>query len=826
MYYKTRWIMKVLKFGGSSVGTPERIKGVIKIVTDSISKDENPVVIFSAFQGITDLLIEAGKKASAGKESYKNTYTEIKNRHLAAVKELITDQYLFETERQVNSVLDDLQQVLYGIYLVKEMSPRSLDYVMSFGERLSAYIISQAFESNGTRAGFLDSRTLIQTDDSFGNARVNFNATNILIKNYFRDKDYLIIVTGFIGSTVDNETTTLGRGGSDYSAAIFGAALDAEEIEIWTDVDGVLTADPKKVKRAFSLEEMSYDEAMEMSHFGAKVLYPPTIRPALVKGIPIRIKNTFNPGFKGTLIRATAGTNKFPITGISTIDKVALVKIEGSGLVGVAGMAGRVFHNIAEAGINIILISQASSEHSFCFAILPDHVKKAVEIIKKKLKYEIAEGIISEVSVETDLSIIAVVGENLRTMAGSSGKVFQALGRNGVKIEAIAQGLSKLNISIVIGRNDEAKALNAIHDAFFLSDKKTINLFVVGTGLIGRTLFQQIRNQLDFLYSELRMEFKIIGIANTRKMLFDNNGISIDNWEERLFAEGETSNMETYVERMKASNLSNSIFVDCTSSEKIMSKYLEVLSSAISIVTPNKKANSSRYEYYLQLRKAAQKYNVSFLYETNVGAGLPVISTLHDLVFSGDKIIKIEGVLSGTLSYIFNTFDGSNSFSQIVIDAQKKGYTEPDPREDLNGLDVARKLLILVRESENKLELEDIEVENLIPAELRGNISTDDFLGKLHLYDKYFEEKRRQAAETGCVLRYIASYENGRATVKLRAVDSGHPFYSLASNDNKISFTTVYYNDRPIVIQGPGAGAKVTSGGIFADIVRIANHLW
>jgi len=818
--------MKVLKFGGSSVGTPERIKGVIKIVTESINRDENPVVIFSAFQGITDLLIEAGKKASAGKESYKNTYTEIKNRHLAAVKELITDQYLFETERQVNSVLDDLQQVLYGIYLVKEMSPRSLDYVMSFGERLSAYIISQAFESQGTRAGFLDSRALIQTDDSFGNARVNFNATNILIKNYFRDKDYLIIITGFIGSTVDNETTTLGRGGSDYSAAIFGAALDAEEIEIWTDVDGVLTADPKKVKRAFSLEEMSYDEAMEMSHFGAKVLYPPTIRPALVKGIPIRIKNTFNPGFKGTLIRATAGTNKFPITGISTIDKVALVKIEGSGLVGVAGMAGRVFHNIAEAGINIILISQASSEHSFCFAILPDHVKKAVEIIKKKLKYEIAEGIISEVSVETDLSIIAVVGENLRTMAGSSGKVFQALGRNGVKIEAIAQGLSKLNISIVIGRNDEAKALNAIHDAFFLSDKKTINLFVVGTGLIGRTLFQQIRNQLDFLYSELRMEFKIIGIANTRKMLFDNNGISIDNWEERLFAEGETSNMETYIERMKASNLSNSIFVDCTSSEKIMSKYLEVLSSAISIVTPNKKANSSRYEYYTQLRKAAQKYNVSFLYETNVGAGLPVISTLHDLVFSGDKIMKIEGVLSGTLSYIFNTFDGSNSFSQIVIDAQKKGYTEPDPREDLNGLDVARKLLILVRESENKLELEDIEVENLIPADLRGNISTDDFLGRLHLYDQYFEEKRRQAAENGCVLRYIASYENGRATVKLRAVDSGHPFYSLASNDNKISFTTVYYNDRPIVIQGPGAGAKVTSGGIFADIVRIANHLW
>jgi aspartokinase/homoserine dehydrogenase 1 len=570
---------------------------------------------------------------------------------------------------------------------------------------------------------------------------------------------------------------------------------------------------------------MSYDEAMEMSHFGAKVLYPPTIHPALVKGIPIRIKNTFNPEFRGTLIRASAGANKYPITGISAIDKASLVKIEGSGMVGVAGIAGRIFQTIAEAGINIILVSQASSEHSFCFAILPECAKKAVDIIKKKLKYEIAEGIINEVSVEQDLSIIAVVGENLRTMAGSSGKIFQALGRNGVKIEALAQGLSKLNISIVINRNDESKALNAIHDAFFLSDKKTINLFVVGTGLIGRTLFQQIRNQLEFLYNELKMEFKIIGIANTRKMLFDENGISIDNWEDRLMTEGELSNMEDYFDRMKASNLSNSILVDCTSSEKIMSKYLEVLSSAISIVTPNKKANSSRYEYYLQLRKAAQKYNVSFLYETNVGAGLPVISTLDDLVFSGDKIIKIEGVLSGTLSYIFNTFDGRNSFSDVVIDAQKRGYTEPDPREDLNGLDVARKLLILVRESGHKLELEEIEVENLIPSELRGGISTDDFLGRLNKFDSYFEGRRKEAEQNGCALRYIASYEDGKASVKLTAVNSAHPFYSLASNDNKISFTTVYYNERPIVIQGPGAGAKVTSGGIFADIVRIANHL-
>ena len=817
--------MIVMKFGGSSVGTPERVKGVVNIVKKSIALGAKPLVIFSAFQGVTDMLIDAGKKASEGNEKYKQVFEEITSKHHSAVKELITAKRFEQTDDHVSLLLNDLQQVLYGIYLVKEMSPRSLDYVMSFGERLSAYIISEAFNSIGITADYLDSRIVIKTDETFGAGRVNFAVTNALIKNYFNGNNTLQIITGFIASATENETTTLGRGGSDYSAAIFGAALDVEEIQIWTDVDGVLTADPRKVKKAFSIEEMSYDEAMEMSHFGAKVLYPPTIRPAMVKAIPIRIKNTFNPDFRGTLINATVATKRNPITGISTIDKISLVKIEGSGMVGVAGVTGRIFQTMADASINIILISQASSEHSFCFAILPEHAKKAVEIIKKKLKYEIAEGIISEINIQSDVSIIAVVGENLKNMPGSSGKIFQALGRNGINIDAVAQGLSKLNMSIVINRNDESKALNAIHDAFFLSEHKTINLFIIGTGLIGRTLFQQIKNQLEFLYNEMRMEIKVIAIANTRKMLIDKNGIDVNDWEERLTQEGETSVTDIYFEKMKKSNLPNTIFVDCTSSEEIMSCYLEVLSSAISIVTPNKKANSNKYEYYLQLHKAAKKHNVNFLYETNVGAGLPVISTLHDLVFSGDKIIKIEGVLSGTLSYIFNTFNGENTFSGIVIDAQKRGYTEPDPREDLNGLDVARKLLILVREAGYRLELEDIELENLIPEELRGDITAEEFLNRLHLFDDYFEDKRKTAAEDGSVLRFIASYEDGKASVKLRAVDSRHPFYSLASNDNKISFTTVYYNERPIIIQGPGAGAKVTSGGIFADIVRIANYL-
>lgn len=818
--------MKVLKFGGSSVSSPERIKNVIDIVSQNTGKGDDPVVIFSAFQGITDTLIEAGLRAASGDSSYQLLFEKIQARHLEAVKELVSEDRLQIAVETVSKLISDLKQVLYGICLVREISSRSMDYIMSFGERFSAYIISEAFLSRGIRAGFLDSREVIKTDKTFGNAIVDFVLSGQLIRSYFEDKDYLQIVTGFIGSTSDNETTTLGRGGSDYSASIFGSILNAEEIEIWTDVDGVMTADPRKVKKAFSIETMSYDEAMEMSHFGAKVIHPPTMRPAMMKNIPLRIKNTFNPSFPGTLISLNGNGKKNLITGITSINSVALIRVQGSGMVGVAGIARRIFGAMADGSINIILISQASSEHSICFAILPKFAQKAKELIEKELRYEISEGFVNQVVVESNLAIVAAVGGDIRGTSGISGKVLQALGRNGINLAAIAQGSSKLNISMVIPKHDESKALNAIHDAFFLSDLKSINLFVVGTGLIGRTLFQQIKNQLEFLYSHLKIEIKIIAIANTRRMLFDYEGIDVENWETRLFSQGEESDSDLFVERMIKSNLPNCVFVDCTSSEVIMLKYLEILSSSISIVTPNKKANSSNYDYYLQLQKAAQKHSANFLYETNVGAGLPVISTLHDLVFSGDKVHKIEGVLSGTLSYIFNVFEANSSFSSIVLDARKKGYTEPDPREDLNGLDVARKLLILVRESGYKLELEDIEVENLIPEDLRGDISLNEFLEKLSCYDSYYEEKRSSAAKEGKRLRYIASYEDGKAAIKLTAVDSKHPFYSLTSNDNIIAFTTVYYSERPVVIQGPGAGAVVTSGGVFADIVRIANYLF
>ncbi len=817
--------MKILKFGGSSVGNPERIKKVIDIVISSQKKNKKIAVVFSAFQGITDSLIHTSELAAKRNKEYLNKYTEIEERHFQAVKDLISRDSRKDVIAKLKDTFIELKNVLNGIYLVKELSPKTLDYVMSFGERLSNYIIAEALKCKQVKAEYLDSRDLVITDDNFGYARVNFELTNNNISGYFKFHKNLQIVTGFIASTINNETTTLGRGGSDYTAALFGAALDVEEIEIWTDVDGVLTANPKKVKKAFPIEQMTYEEAMEMSHFGAKVIHPPTMRPALDKNIPIRIKNTFNPTFIGTLITNKNGHSKFPIKGITSVDKISLLRIQGSSMVGIPDTAKRIFNALALKNISVLLITLASSEYSLCLAVPPKQAFMAKRLIEDELKYEIKDMLLEPVVVEENLSIVAVVGENMRNQTGVAGKVFQALGKNGVNIIAIAQGSSELNISAVINQYDEAKALNAIHDAFFLSDYKSINLFVVGTGLIGRTLFKQIQNQIDFLSKELFIDLKIIAIANSRKMLFDVYGLPINEWEKRLFSFGENTNLNDFVWRMKELNLPNSIFVDCTSSELILTKYLEILSSSISVVTPNKKANSSKYEFYLELKHTAQKYNVKFLYETNVGAGLPVISTLQDLVSSGDKILKIEGVLSGTLSYIFNTYDGKVPYSKILKDAQEKGYTEPDPRDDLNGMDVARKLIILVREAGYKLELEDINVENLIPVKARGKGSIENFYEILKKYDKDFEKRRNDAWKEGKVLRYIAKYENGKSDVSLQAVGKDHPFYSLSANDNILSFKTVYYYERPIVIQGPGAGAEVTSGGIFADIIRIGNYL-
>jgi aspartokinase/homoserine dehydrogenase 1 len=817
--------MKVLKFGGSSVGDTERIKKVIGIVKKSIDENNKIAVVFSAFHKVTDSLIKMGQLAATYNMEYLELFKKLEDRHISLAQELLAVKTQSTALANLKYTLNDLEDVLHGVYLISELSPRTLDFILSFGERLSSFIIASALLDSGVDCEYLDARNLVKTDESFGAAKVDFEATDKNIKSYFNSHKKIQIITGFISSTNINETTTLGRGGSDYTSAIFGAALNAKEIEIWTDVDGVLTADPKKVKKAFPLKNLTYEEAMELSHFGAKVIHPPTMHPAMEKNIPIRIKNTFNPDFEGTLISDKSSSNNFSIKGISSIDEIALIRVQGSGMVGVAGIAQRIFSALAGKRISIILITQASSEHSLCFAVLPKYSIAAKKALQQELYYEIKEKLIFEPFVETNLSIIAVVGENMRRTPGISGKIFQALGKNGVNIVAIAQGSSELNISTVISSENTAKALNALHDAFFLSIVKTVNLFVVGTGLVGGTLLEQINIQTEFLAKEYLLSIKLIGLANSRKMLIDQNSISPENWKDRLNQEGIKTNLDTLIAEMKKLNLPNSVFVDCTASDKVSGQYKEILDTSISVVTPNKRANAGSFEYYQALKHSAIKHNVKFLYETNVGAGLPIINTLTDLVSSGDKVLKIEGVMSGTLSYIFSSFKEGKSFSQVVKEAKEKGYTEPDPREDLNGMDVARKLLILARETGLSLELRDIKVENLVPEPARKTKSVDEFFTKLAGFDKKFEEKRKRAADKGNVLRYVASLENGKAVISLQEVNSKHPFYSLSGSDNMFALYTTHYREHPIVIKGPGAGADVTAAGVFADIIRISNYL-
>ncbi len=798
--------MKVLKFGGSSVANAERITNIIKIALEK--RKETPVaVVVSAFSGITDSLIEMANLAVNQNHKYLEIFEEIKNRHLKTAEELISKERINHVQNVIKITLQELEDLLHGISLIKELSPKSLDFIMSFGERLSAYIISEAVSTYGTTAEFLDARTLVKTNNDFGSAKVDFEETNGNIQKYFGEHRALQIITGFIGSTKENETTTLGRGGSDYSASIFGAALHGEEIEIWTDVNGVMTADPRKVKKAFSLKSLTYIEAMELSHFGAKVIHPPTMQPAMRKNIPLRIKNTFEPSHPGTIIGNENFKHEHLIKGITSIKEVALLRLEGSGMFGVAGISKRLFGALAKEKISVILISQASSEHSICFAISPKESEKAKNLIDEEFATEIAGNLVNEIIVEKDKSIIAVIGENMRHKSGIAGKVFSALGENAINISAIAQGSSELNISIVISQKDEIKALNVLHDSFF-ADKKTLNIFLVGTGLIGSTLLKQI--------SHAKIPMKVIAIANSKKMHFNENGIDLQNWQ-NLF--DEDTNTENFLSKMFELNLPNSIFVDCTSNQEIANTYEQILKNKIPIVTPNKKANSGPYSYYETLKKAGA--DVRFLYETNVGAGLPIISTLHDLTITEDEIIKVEAVLSGTLSYIFNSFTGEKTFSEVVKEAKELGYTEPDPRDDLNGLDFARKMLILSRECGHKFELPDIQIENLLSEECLKATTIEEFFDTLEKSNPDWTYKRNSAAAEKKKLCFIGKLENGKAEISLQAIDQSHPFFSLSGSDNIISFTTSRYHKNPLVVKGPGAGNEVTAAGVLADIIRI-----
>lgn len=815
--------MKILKFGGSSVGKSERIRSVIEIIKPGL-KEDSIAVVFSAFGGVTDVLITMSALALAGNSEYKTHLQALETRHLDAVRDLIGIQKQSGVIAQVKFMINELEDVLHGVFLVKERTLRTLDYIMSFGERLSAFIIAEAIKDQGLAAEFLDARLVVRTDNHFGNARIDFQTTNRLIREYFDVHGELQVITGFIGSSSSGETTTIGRSGSDYTAAIFAGALKASTLEIWTDVDGMMTADPRKVKKAFTVKEMTYEEAMELSHFGAKVIFPATMQPAMVNHIPIWIKNTFNPTFAGTVISDQSNGRDLIIKGISSMDKISLLSVQGSGLVGVVGVSMRLFGTLAKENISVILISQASSEHSICFAIEGSKSNQAKRAIEKEFQYEIRSQEMDEVKVEENLSIVAIVGENMKHNPGTSGRMFGALGKSGININAIAQGSSELNISAVIHQQDIAKALNVLHEAFFLSDRKVLNVFLVGTGLIGKSLLAMIQKQYNQLASQNHIEVHVVGIANSKKMLFNEDGLGLEVAVAQMLEVGEVMNLNTYMGTMMSLNLSNSIFVDCTSSTEVTDHYEAILSSNISIVTPNKKANSGSMQKYQTLKQAAQKRGVKFLYETNVGAGLPVINTLNDLLISGDAVIGIEAVLSGTLNYIFSTFQPGDQFSEVVKAAKAKGYTEPDPRDDLNGMDVARKILILSREAGLSLELGDIQVESLVPEDCRGELAVDAFFTKLEKHNSYFEKLATEAASRNEKLRYMAVLKDGKTSIRLGSVNAQHPFYSLSGSDNIILLTTERYNERPMVIRGPGAGAEVTAAGVFADIIRIGNY--
>lgn len=827
--------MKVLKFGGTSVGSPAAIRGLIDILKVYQQRGDRFTVIFSAFSKVTDTLLEMAQKASIGDKTYVDLLEKVRSRHMEAIEALLEPDNRAPIEAHILSNFEALGNVLQGIFLLREASARSLDFVVSFGERNSAAIVAHAMNQSGIPTEFLDTREVVRTDAHFGSAKVDFEETNRLVSLHYATHPKVQAVTGFIGSTSEGLTTTLGRGGSDYTAAIIGAALDAAVIEIWTDVDGVLTADPRRVKKAFTLPSMSYREAMEMSHFGAKVIYPPTILPALAKSIPLRIKNTFNPSFEGTYIgdnppveihtalesdSGWAGA----IKGISSINQVCLLTLQGSGMFGVPGIAARLFNALAQVGVNIVIITQGSSESSITFAVSPAQAKIAQKAAEKEFAYEIRETLIEPLKIETDLSVVAVVGENMRYRPGISGRLFQALGKNGVNIVAIAQGSSELNISVVVNAMYETKALNAIHEAFFLSDTKTLHLYMVGVGLIGSTLIRQIQSQADFLREKRNLEIKIMGLANSRRMVLTENGLSLDDWKDALEV-GEPFSMLRFTEQMKAFNLPNAIFVDNTASSDVAGFYEQILDASISISTPNKVAASSPYARYLHLKQLANQRGVQWRYETNVGAGLPIITTLNDLIHSGDRIVKIEGILSGTLSFIFNTFcdpHQQGNFSAIVREAKKRGLTEPDPRDDLSGADVRRKLLILARESGLPLEYSDIELEQILPDSCLHATSVDLFFEALEQSDTHFEAMRQAAAKEGCVLRFVAKLEEGKAAIVLQQFDQNHPFYFLNGSDNMVVFTTERYRERPLVVRGPGAGAEVTAAGIFAEVIGMS----
>nr|WP_299383446.1 bifunctional aspartate kinase/homoserine dehydrogenase I [Allomuricauda sp.] len=813
--------MKVLKFGGTSVANPENINKVKSIVQNS-SKDKLAVVV-SAFGGITDVLLNTLQQASLQDEGYKTGLEQIEQRHIDVVKTLIPVQNQSTILSKVKSDLNILETLLEGSFLIGEITPKLSDKVVSYGELLSSYIISEYFKAEGLNATVKDSRELIITDATYGKAVVNFESTNLNCQEYFGSSEYQVhILPGFVASSEDGTSTTLGRGGSDYTAAIVAAAVDASLLEIWTDVSGMYTANPRLVKQAKCVAHISYEEAMELSHFGAKVLYPPTIQPVLGKEIPIVIKNTFSPDDAGTLITKNTNGGGKTVRGISHVGNISLLSLEGPGMIGIPGISKRFFETLSLENISVVLITQASSEHSICVGIADEDVQQAVAAVNQAFEFEIARKKIKPVIVEKDLTIVALVGDNMKSHQGLSGKMFSTLGKNNVNIRAIAQGASERNVSAVIKKTDVKKALNSLHEEFFEENVKQLNLFVMGVGNVGSKFLAQIRQQKKYLKDELQLNIRVIGISNSRTMAFDDNGIDLNDWES-ILAQGEKADKEKFFDTVTELNFRNSVFVDNTASDEVANSYPNYLKNSISVVTCNKIACSSDYTFYKELKQLAKKYNAPFLFETNVGAGLPIIDTLKNLIASGDKVNKIQAVLSGSLNFVFNNFNDEVTFHDIVKQAQEEGYTEPDPTIDLSGIDVMRKILILARESGNQLDMEHIENEAFLPQESLDTNSNEAFFDSLKEHEDGFQELFKEAKDADSKLKYVAQFENGKAKVGLQKIPKGHDFYNLEGSDNIVLFFTERYPNQPMIIKGAGAGADVTASGIFADIIRIGN---
>ncbi|MHB1107773.1 MAG: bifunctional aspartate kinase/homoserine dehydrogenase I [Lutibacter sp.] len=814
--------MKVLKFGGSSVATSENINKAIEIVKDS-AYNNKAIVVVSALGGITDVLLEAGNLACIGDENYKNKFKLIEERHLKVIRELIPVSNQSGVLGHVKKMLNKLEATLEGVYLINELSAKTSDKIVSFGELLSSFIVVEAMKNQGLDAELKNAQELIVTDENFSNAVVKFEQTNNNIETFFKNnKHQIIVLPGFVSKTESGEPTTLGRGGSDYTAAIIAAAANASVLEIWTDVSGMYTANPKFVQQAFPIKNISYQEAMELSHFGAKVLYPPTIQPVLEKEIPIKIKNTFDAKAEGTLItKVTSNAN--PIKGISHIENMTLVTLEGSGMVGIPGFSKRLFEALFQQKINVSLITQASSEHSICIAINNADAEKAELAVNSVFSFEISQHKVNPLIVEKNNAIIALVGDNMKSHQGISGKMFSALGRNNVNIRAIAQGASEKNISAVITHKDIKKALNTLHAEFFEDQTKQLNLFVVGVGNVGQKLLAQIKNQQPYLLDQLKLQVRVIGMANSKKMLFNEDGIDLDSWKIQL-DKAETLNMDAFHNKITDLNYRNSIFVDNTAEESVANLYASYLKESVAVVTCNKIACSSNYDNYMNLKNLSRKYSAPFLFETNVGAGLPIIDTLKNLIASGDKVTQIQAVLSGSLNFIFNNFNEQTSFFDVVKQAGVEGYTEPDPRIDLSGVDVARKILILARESGTKLELSDIENDSFLPKLSLVAKSVPNFMETLKTETAHFNQLRKNAEAKNCRLKYVAEFNNGKANVGLKEIPTTHPFYDLAGKDNIVLFFTNRYSEQPLIIKGAGAGADVTASGLFADIIRIGNN--